>query len=206
MLSVRNNPSEEENQRDARGYGSVSEEKILRQNVHVAGLLKNENSVAEGEQKTSSQTCENDMLKMRRSHNKDACPSYGRKSNEQLSRELEDTLFILSQETSSASVEGCPSATLLSALYEVCKEKGNVSETLSTLEEIWRSINDKEKGKWNPEQLYYCTKRIMKYSLFPMANGIPSGRVGLLRGAGNAICPEIAAEFVMAYMEAANEL
>ena len=35
---------------------------------------------------------------------------------------------------------------------------------------------------------------------FPLAHGLP-GRVGLLRGYGNAICPQIAAEFVAAYLE-----
>ena len=37
-------------------------------------------------------------------------------------------------------------------------------------------------------------------ALFPLAPGIP-GRVGILRGAGNAINPWIAAEFVKAFME-----
>ncbi len=38
-------------------------------------------------------------------------------------------------------------------------------------------------------------------SLFPLADGVPN-RVGLLRGAGNAIVPQVAAEFINAYMEA----
>lgn len=41
-------------------------------------------------------------------------------------------------------------------------------------------------GKWEIESL-----------LFPLANGLP-GRVGLLRGAGNAIVPQVAAEFIEA--------
>lgn len=39
---------------------------------------------------------------------------------------------------------------------------------------------------------------------FPLANGLPS-RVGRLRGYGNAIVPEVAAEFITAFMEAARE-
>jgi DNA (cytosine-5)-methyltransferase 1 len=37
-------------------------------------------------------------------------------------------------------------------------------------------------------------------SLFPLADGI-LGRVALLRGAGNAIVPQVAAEFITTFME-----
>ena len=40
-------------------------------------------------------------------------------------------------------------------------------------------------------------------SLFPLSHGLP-GRVGLLRGAGNAIVPQVAAEIVMAAMPFLN--
>lgn len=51
--------------------------------------------------------------------------------------------------------------------------------------------------------LEHCTEseRIeIEPALFPLAHGIP-GRVGLLRGAGNTIVPEVAAEFIRAYLE-----
>jgi DNA (cytosine-5)-methyltransferase 1 len=41
-------------------------------------------------------------------------------------------------------------------------------------------------------------------ALFPLAHGIP-GRVGMLRGAGNAIVPRLAAAFVHAYLETERE-
>jgi len=39
--------------------------------------------------------------------------------------------------------------------------------------------------------------------IFPLVIGLP-GRVGLLRGAGNAICPQTAAEFIKTYLEVTN--
>jgi DNA (cytosine-5)-methyltransferase 1 len=38
-----------------------------------------------------------------------------------------------------------------------------------------------------------------------LAHGIP-GRVGLLRGAGNAIVPQVAAEFIAAYMDVSRNI
>lgn len=48
-------------------------------------------------------------------------------------------------------------------------------------------------GKWRPT----------KPGLSPLAHGV-SGRVGRLRAAGNAICPEVAAEFIKSSMEATD--
>ena len=57
---------------------------------------------------------------------------------------------------------------------------------------------------WGSSEVIYC--RDGKYrpiptepALFPLANGI-SNRVGILRGAGNAIVPQAAAEIIKAYM------
>ena len=46
--------------------------------------------------------------------------------------------------------------------------------------------------------------RAVEPGTFPLANGIPA-RVGRLRGYGNAIVPQVAAEFIKAFMGAVNE-
>jgi len=56
---------------------------------------------------------------------------------------------------------------------------------------------------WNQYELLECTDgnaRRIEPGTFPLAHGIP-GRVGLLRVYGNAIVPQLAAEFVMAWQD-----
>tara|TARA_R110000803_G_scaffold43701_7_gene93046 strand:+ start:3442 stop:4473 length:1032 start_codon:yes stop_codon:yes gene_type:complete len=58
---------------------------------------------------------------------------------------------------------------------------------------------------WHPSDLIPCRDgkaRRVEPGTFPLAHGVP-GRVGLLRGYGNAIVPQVAATFVRAYLEAA---
>jgi DNA (cytosine-5)-methyltransferase 1 len=59
-------------------------------------------------------------------------------------------------------------------------------------------------GFWSAYDLVPCRDgkaRRVEPGSFPLAHGLP-GRVGLLRGYGNAIVPEVAAEFIQAYLEA----
>lgn len=67
----------------------------------------------------------------------------------------------------------------------------------------------RELSPWSPSTLIHCadgkTRRICpEPGVFPLAHGIP-GRVGLLRGYGNAIVPQLAAIFVESFIGAANE-
>lgn len=58
-------------------------------------------------------------------------------------------------------------------------------------------------GFWSDADWLGCRDRKFRPvepGTFPLANGIPS-RVGRLRGYGNAIVPQVAAEFVKAFME-----
>jgi len=58
-------------------------------------------------------------------------------------------------------------------------------------------------GAWGDFDLVPCADgkaRRIEPGTFPLADGVPA-RVGLLRGYGNAIVPQLAAEFVAAYLQ-----
>lgn len=62
-------------------------------------------------------------------------------------------------------------------------------------------------GFWSGADWLGCRDgkfRPVESGAFPLANGIP-GRVGRLRGYGNAIVPQVAAEFITAFVGAAGE-
>ena len=58
-------------------------------------------------------------------------------------------------------------------------------------------------GVWRDPDWLLCRDdrwRPVEPGTFPLADGLP-GRMGLLRGYGNAIVPSLAAEFVTAFLE-----
>lgn len=62
-------------------------------------------------------------------------------------------------------------------------------------------------GFWSDADWLGCRDgkfRPVESGTFPLANGVPA-RVGRLRGYGNAIVPQVAAEFITAFMGAAGE-
>lgn len=67
--------------------------------------------------------------------------------------------------------------------------------------------SDPHNGFWSDADWLGCRDgkfRPVEPSTFPLANGIPA-RVGRLRGYGNAIVPQVAAEFIKAFMAAKAE-
>ena len=73
---------------------------------------------------------------------------------------------------------------------------------------ITKTITCNYKAQWEDCDRILCADkkfRPVEPGTFPLANGIPA-RVGRLRGYGNAIVPQVAAEFVQAFMAAWNDL
>lgn len=69
------------------------------------------------------------------------------------------------------------------------------------------NTTDPHNGFWSDADWLGCRDgkfRPVEPGTFPLANGIPA-RVGRLRGYGNAIVPQVAAEFIKAFMAAKEE-
>ena len=74
---------------------------------------------------------------------------------------------------------------------------------------IERGHSSSEWAPWSASVGLLCTdgktRRIpTEPALFPMVDGFPVGRVGVLRGGGNAIVPQVAAHFIQAAEESAK--
>jgi hypothetical protein len=70
-------------------------------------------------------------------------------------------------------------------------------------EESGRSFSDiTRRSAWSDFDVLACTdgkSRRVESGTFPLAHGIPA-RMGRLRGYGNAIVPQVAAEFIKVYL------
>jgi DNA (cytosine-5)-methyltransferase 1 len=76
-------------------------------------------------------------------------------------------------------------------------------------EERQAVVGSGDAGHWAGSKLIQCrdgkTRRVpTEPAFFPLANGVSSARMGILRGAGNAIVPQVAAEFVASYLDATS--
>lgn len=97
------------------------------------------------------------------------------------------------------------------------KERENTrGGTIGDSEEGWTSrrgtssgdnATNSHHGFWSDADWLGCRDgkfRPVEPGTFPLANGVPA-RVGRLRGYGNAIVPQVAAEFIKAFMGVVNE-
>jgi hypothetical protein len=86
-------------------------------------------------------------------------------------------------------------------LWEQSQTTTDVSEAFSAVEKIWRSFFDEDSHPGNAKRLRVGKDSVKAARGFPLVTGLSAGRVGILRGAGNAICAPLAAEFIRAYCE-----
>jgi hypothetical protein len=90
-----------------------------------------------------------------------------------------------------------------------CRERGDLSQDKTSLtEDEFSIIHNRGEAcapnPWTPHISIPCSDGMrrgpVEPTLYPLADGIP-GRMGIVRGAGNAIVPQVAASFIRAAME-----
>lgn len=127
-----------------------------------------------------------------------ACASHQRKLDRSPEEKPKNSLHCLPS-AGSAQANIAP----MQSLRKEISKATDVSKTLSTLEKIWQSfVNEDTKGR-NAKQFRNGIQTLMATNGFPLAQFIPN-RVGLLRGAGNALVAPQAQAFIECYLEVAN--
>lgn len=87
-------------------------------------------------------------------------------------------------------------------LLQACAPKGTMLDTPYQVQEVWRSL-DEESKRW--VYLEACKIGLVIEPLSPLSTRKDWSRVGMLRAYGNAIVPDLAAEFIRAYMDIENK-
>jgi DNA (cytosine-5)-methyltransferase 1 len=83
---------------------------------------------------------------------------------------------------------------------------GHAGQPIRPDGEQTQRVAEADAGGWSRFDILPCRDgkaRRVESGTFPLAHGVP-GRVGLLRGYGNAIVPQVAAEFVRAFLQPPN--
>jgi hypothetical protein len=123
---------------------------------------------------------------------------YRQESDEQYPAEFADVMRLLSPSLSLAELYGdWKTAKALQILYEAINESGAMLHPFDPPQEIWRSLNPAARQR---ARVALDSGEWVMIQRHPLAYGVP-GRVVKLRAYGNAICPQVAAEFVETVME-----
>lgn len=87
----------------------------------------------------------------------------------------------------------------MTTLFFEISKTWDVSKTFPALEEVWRSVLDEDSVF--RARVQSCFSIIIAAQGFPLARKGIKHRAAILRGAGNSVVCELAAEFILAVME-----
>jgi len=218
LQAVRSNDEAKDDRWEVRGYGDLLEERVLRQEVHGSGDGR-ENQSPEHAQHASSITegREIEVRNLRREQSPPPCPPQRRERNEQLCRQFDYIVRALPSSLAFAQLHGLRNEEeALCDLRQAILQEGILPEAPTKIQEVWQSISDEAKTRI---AIHFSGRAGIAVPVSPLAYGIPvklgpslaplrhlakdarRNRVGRLRAYGNAIVPQLATEFIKAYME-----
>ena len=126
-------------------------------------------------------------------------PPHGSRPAEQFSRELDHALLCVSH--AGALEDVAQTREDLFRLHGILAKTWSMQSALAALQEVRLSISHKDTPERATTRLRACGRAIWDAgNQYPLSRRRP-GRVGTLRGAGNAIVPPLAAEFIRAYRD-----
>jgi site-specific DNA-cytosine methylase len=156
---------------------------------------------AEGSAPVRSQVSRNGLRGMQ--YDEEAArPSQGREPVEQRSVEPADIVRLVSSSLALAQWQDATEAAVgVQSLLRACAQAGYVPKALHTLPKVWRSMSVEARQ---------CVGRLLGPGNFawrpiPLLTRGEPARVSKLRTLGNAIVPQLAAEFINAYQDIKGE-
>lgn len=175
---------------------------VLRQELHgECDGGPNKNHQPEELPETICQGGETDMRVMREGF-QTACPPQGRMSDQQRPIQFADVVQSLPSSIALAELgHDDRTAKALQALFQTYAKKRTVLYSSHEIQKVWQSLDEEDQGR-----LYLDLVRAgfvvgdSSSLLFPLSKKTPN-RTKILRGAGNAICPQVAALFIQAFLE-----
>ena len=200
MCVLRGGAFKKEVQRETGGQRCIPEEKILQQRVHG----KRANEARHGRREGNGEESSGGELPDVRCNGEPTGTPRGLKSTQQRFVESDDPVRFLSHFLALASrEEDAESKELMLRLRRACVQIGYVSETLSEIQEIWRSITDEEK-MWVALCISTGTPWCSEWpEVTRLAHGVPD-RIHRLRALGNAVVPQCG-EFMGQLISMADE-
>lgn len=204
-----------------RGFGDIQEKEILQSGLHGESLRRSDENGIIQEQSSSIEKGGEEILRGVWKNNHATCSSCGRKSFEQLAIEFDDVVRSMPQGSALAQFFCSEGADYMQALRQTSNEKRSLLDSQYPLSEIWESIDDQEK---NRVRIHFNNRGwLLIETLKPLVDGVPKGmvrggdsstsidadntqeaRVMRLKGYGNAIVPQVAADFIKRQLRSNN--
>jgi site-specific DNA-cytosine methylase len=205
-----------------RGYDRLYEAEVLQPRLHGESIRRDDENGNIKKQSPSIKEASQRMLSgvWKKTHT--SCPSCGQESYEQRSIEFDDVVFKMPPTSTFSEFLGTDGSCYMQMLRKTGDEDRALLDSQYPAKEVWESLDDKEKDR---VRIHFNNRAwVISDALKPLVDGIPRGmvrsgytsqpinanetqeaRVMRLKGYGNAIVPQVAAEFIGAFLHVTGE-